>query len=75
MCIRDRRYTFPETEAAHILLNIGNRQGESGAVRDAYIKQIDGNTIEGYVITDVYKRQVLHRNREIFVIWIRTAMV
>ena len=47
-----QRYTFPETEAAHILLNIGNRQGESGAVRDAYIKQIDGNTIEGYVITE-----------------------
>ena len=33
-------------------MNIGNRQGESGAVRDAYIKQIDGNTIEGYVITE-----------------------
>jgi excinuclease ABC subunit B len=34
------------------LFNIGNRQGESGAVRDAYIRQVDGNTIEGYVITE-----------------------
>ena len=47
-----QRYTFPESENAHILFNIGNRQGESGAVRDAYIKQVDGNTIEGYVITE-----------------------
>lgn len=47
-----QRYTFPESENAHILFNIGNRQGESGAVRDAYIKQIDENTIEGYVITE-----------------------
>ena len=34
------------------MFNIGNRQGESGAVRDAYIRQVDGNTIEGYVITE-----------------------
>lgn len=47
-----QRYAFPESENAHILFNIGNRQGESGAVRDAYIRQVDGNTIEGYVITE-----------------------
>lgn len=47
-----QRFTFPETEKAHILFNIGNRQGESGAVRDAYVKQIDGETIEGYVVTE-----------------------
>jgi len=47
-----QRYTFPETENAHILFNIGNRQGESGAVRDAYIKQVDGGTIEGFVVTE-----------------------
>ena len=46
-----QRYTFPETDQAHILFNIGNRQGESGAVRDAYIKQ-DGRVVEGYVITE-----------------------
>lgn len=47
-----QRFTFPETEKAHILFNIGNRQGESGAVRDAYVKQVDGETIEGYVVTE-----------------------
>jgi predicted alpha-1,2-mannosidase len=46
-----QRYTFPETDEAHILFNIGNRQGESGAVRDAYIKQ-NGRTVEGYVVTE-----------------------
>jgi putative alpha-1,2-mannosidase len=44
-----QRYTFPETSDAHILFNIGNRQGESGAVRDAYVKQVDEFTVEGYV--------------------------
>lgn len=47
-----QRYTFPASDDAHVILNIGNRQGESGAVKDAYIRQIDGNTIEGYVITE-----------------------
>ena len=46
-----QRYTFPETKEAHILFNIGNRQGESGAVRDAYIKQ-NGKNVEGYVVTE-----------------------
>ena len=27
-------------------------RAKSGAVRDAYIRQVDGNTIEGYVITE-----------------------
>lgn len=47
-----QRYTFPESGTSHILFNIGNRQGESGAVRDAYIKQMDDETIEGYVVTE-----------------------
>jgi alpha-1,2-mannosidase, putative len=46
-----QRYTFPKSDKSHILFNIGNRQGESGAVRDAYIKQVKGNVVEGYVIT------------------------
>ena len=32
-----QRYTFPAGEDSHILFDIGNRQGESGAVRDAEI--------------------------------------
>lgn len=46
-----QRYTFPQTDDAHILFNIGNRLGESGAVLDAQIRQTSPNEIEGYVIT------------------------
>lgn len=47
-----QRYTFPASDASHILLDIGNRWGESGAVRDAYIKQTNATTIEGFVVTE-----------------------
>ena len=47
-----QRYTFPASDQSHILFNIGNRQGESGAIKDAYIRQVDDKTIEGYVITE-----------------------
>lgn len=47
-----QRYTFPASESSHILFNIGNRQGESGNVKDAHIKYHDGNVIEGYVVTE-----------------------
>lgn len=46
-----QRYTFPATQDARILFNIGNLQGESGKVKDAYISNINGNVVEGYVIT------------------------
>ena len=44
-------YTFPASDASRILFNIGNRQGESGNVKDACIK-LDGNVVEGYVVTE-----------------------
>lgn len=47
-----QRYTFPAGEDSHILLNIGNRQGESGAVRDARIEVVDPQTVQGYVVTE-----------------------
>jgi predicted alpha-1,2-mannosidase len=47
-----QRYTFPQSDNAHILFNIGSRQGESGAVRDAFVRQVDGNTVEGWVETE-----------------------
>ncbi len=46
-----QRYTFPETKDAHIILNIGNRQGESGNVRDSYA-ECKGNIISGYIVTE-----------------------
>lgn len=46
-----QQYTFPASDESHILFDIGNRWGESGAVRDAFIKH-EGKTISGYVITE-----------------------
>lgn len=46
------RYTFPETESANILFDIGNQQGESGKVKDAEAIITTDGRIEGYVITE-----------------------
>lgn len=47
-----QRYTYPKSEESRILFDIGNRSGESGAVKDAHVEICeDGKTIEGYVIT------------------------
>ena len=46
-----QRFTFGKSADAHILFNIGSRQGESGEVLDANIRQVSKHEIEGYVIT------------------------
>jgi predicted alpha-1,2-mannosidase len=45
------RYTFPENRNAHIILDVGNKQGESSDVIDAGIEMIDDIHFEGFVIT------------------------
>lgn len=45
------RYTFPANKESRILLDIGNEQGESGAVRDAEIRMTDATHFEGFVTT------------------------
>jgi len=45
------RYTFPETKQAHVLFDIGNQQGESGKVKDAFVTYTEGGRVEGYVVT------------------------
>lgn len=45
------RYTFPQSDSSNIIFDIGHRMGESGPVIDAEVKLVDGNRIEGYVIT------------------------
>lgn len=45
------RYTFPKTDSAHIILDIGNKQGESGDVLNSGIKMLDDSHFEGFVIT------------------------
>ncbi len=45
------RYTFPETKQAHLIIDIGHRQGESSGVTDAWAKVVNGNEVEGYIET------------------------
>lgn len=45
------RFTFPAGDDNHILFDIGNRQGESGAVADAKVELRFDGSIEGYVVT------------------------
>lgn len=45
------RYTFPETDSARIILDIGNKQGESGEVTAAAVRMIDDLHFEGSVRT------------------------
>jgi predicted alpha-1,2-mannosidase len=46
------RYTFPQSDQSHIILDIGNVQGESGPVIDAGVKMLDDTHFEGYLITE-----------------------
>ena len=46
-----QKYTFPKSSESHIIFDIGNRQGESGAVKDAKVTITNDGRIEGYVIT------------------------
>lgn len=45
------RFTFPAGDDNHILFDIGNRQGESGAVADARVELRFDGSVEGYVVT------------------------
>ena len=45
------RYTFPESDQSNLLFDIGNRQGESGEVIDAFVRKVSDREIEGFVIT------------------------
>lgn len=46
-----QRYTFPKSSQSNIIFDIGNRQGESGAVKEAKVTISADGRIEGYVIT------------------------
>ncbi|MBR6002333.1 MAG: glycoside hydrolase family 92 protein, partial [Bacteroidales bacterium] len=46
-----QRFTFLSGEPGHILVNVGTRMGESGAVRDAYAR-CDGDVLQGYIVTE-----------------------
>ena len=45
------RYTFPVGKDSHILFDIGNKQGESGEVKDSRVTFTSEGRIEGFVET------------------------
>lgn len=45
------RYTYPESEQANLIFDIGNKQGESGEVKDAEVQYFEDGRVEGYVVT------------------------
>lgn len=45
------RYTFPQAQESHILFDIGNKQGESGAVSNAGVTLGADGHVEGFVET------------------------
>lgn len=56
------RFTFPRSDQSHIILDIGNTQGESGKVINAGIRMVDDRHFEGFVIT--YPKYVEHYDPE-----------
>ncbi len=46
------RFTYPRHERSRLLFNVGCRQGESGAVRDARVEMNAAGDVEGWVITE-----------------------
>ncbi|WP_038262599.1 GH92 family glycosyl hydrolase [Zhouia amylolytica] len=45
------RYTFPKTDQANLIIDIGHKQGESSDVTDAMAQLVNTNEIEGYIET------------------------
>ena len=45
------RYTFPQTEEAHLLFDIGHKQGESSTIIEAYAELINDTTVIGSIET------------------------
>ena len=45
------RYTFPKSEDARLIFDIGHKQGESSDVTEAFARLVNGREVEGYVET------------------------
>ncbi|MCG2462791.1 GH92 family glycosyl hydrolase [Flavobacteriaceae bacterium F89] len=46
-----QRYTFPKSDSAYLIFDIGNQLGESGKVKDSKVAYNTDGSLEGYVIT------------------------
>ncbi|MFZ1289425.1 MAG: GH92 family glycosyl hydrolase [Melioribacteraceae bacterium] len=45
------RYTFPESKNSHLIFDVGNIQGESGKVANAFVRRISETSLEGFIET------------------------
>ncbi|WP_340111565.1 GH92 family glycosyl hydrolase [Maribellus mangrovi] len=45
------RYTFPDSDSAKLIFDVGHKQGESSDVTEAYAALVNKNEVEGYVET------------------------
>jgi len=45
------RYTYPKSDEAGLIIDIGHKQGESSDVTEAYIEKITDDELEGYIVT------------------------
>ncbi|MCH5169374.1 MAG: GH92 family glycosyl hydrolase [Prevotellaceae bacterium] len=45
------RFTYPQSQTAHLIFDIGHQQGESGKVKDAEVWVNEDGTVEGWVVT------------------------
>lgn len=45
------RYTYPADKKAHLIIDIGHKQGESSDVTKAFAQLVNENEVEGYVET------------------------
>ncbi|HTE24765.1 GH92 family glycosyl hydrolase [Flavitalea sp.] len=59
------RYTFPASNEAHILFDIGNKQGESGPVKESKVIILPDGSVEGYVTTLPVYVQKYQRGAEV----------
>lgn len=46
-----QRLTFPKTDEANLIIDIGHKQGESGDVTQAFAQIVNGTEVEGYIET------------------------
>lgn len=45
------RFTFPESKYSHLIFDVGNIQGESGKIANAFVRRISETSLEGFVET------------------------
>lgn len=46
-----QRFTYPKTDEAHVIIDLGHKQGESGDVTMAFGKIVNNTEVEGYIET------------------------